>query len=507
MTRTTLAAVLATAATLVAPAVAQAATTISWSSAQLAATTDSAGDSVSLSTYELRDPDTFEVVGTFPAFSIIGAATYPTSNCVSDGDGSGYETQGYVVCDWADSFLLQGAGGVDTLSISDDPGLNPLDARLNGAGGNDQLRDYSPGPGDRELDGGDGNDVMFGSDGDDILRGGPGNDEVDGEGGSDNVSGGDGDDKLFGDHFKPIAPDVVDGGPGFDRVEDDWGAADGPVTLTLNGVADDGRAGEGDNVIGVESIEAAHGTFVGSDAAETFVVGATGQSSSVSGGGGNDTITTANGPDTVDGGPGDDRITSGFDNDTVTGGPGRDAIFADSTGNFCGIFTCTVPFGNDTVNARDGEPDSIDCGVGADTAVTDTIDTAANCETNNAAGGGPGGGPGGSGAGSQLSVLSSRSIRRIARRGLRIRVACPARCTIRARLLTNRSLARRLRLGRSRQLASGRKTLRSAGTATVTLKVVKKARRRFRRLRRATVTLRVTRTGASTLSQRLRLRR
>ena len=230
----------------------------------------------------------------------------------------------------------------------------------------------------------------------------------------------------------------------------------------------------------------------------------------MSGAGGNDTITTLNGPDSVDGGTGDDRIVAGFDNDTITGGPGRDTIFADATGSFCGIFSCTVPFGNDMVNARDGEPDQIDCGIGADRAVTDTIDTVANCETNDTAvplgttGGGPGGG---SGAAAALTVLSRRSIRQIARRGLRIRVSCPARCTIRARLITNKTLARKLRLSRSRQLAAARKSLRSAGTATLTLKVAKKARRRFRRLRRATVTLKVTRTGASTLSRKLRLKR
>jgi Ca2+-binding RTX toxin-like protein len=258
--------------------------------------------------------------------------------------------------------------------------------------------DFSPAG--RTLDGGDGNDVMFGSAGNDTMRGGGGNDEVDGEDGNDNVSGGDGDDTLFGDHFKAPGTDVIDGGPGFDKVDDwDFGTSTRvPVNVTLDNAANDGRPGENDNVIGVEQIEGPAGSYVGSDAAETFVVGESGLASSVSGGGGNDTITTQNGPDTVDGGAGDDRITAGFDNDTVTGGPGRDAIFADSTGSFCGIFSCTFPFGNDTVNARDGEPDQIDCGVGADRAVTDTIDTAANCETNDAAGGsggGPGGGPGG----------------------------------------------------------------------------------------------------------------
>ena len=223
----------------------------------------------------------------------------------------------------------------------------------------------------------------------------------------------------------------------------------------------------------------------------------------MSGGGGNDTITTLNGSDQVDGGAGDDRLVTGFDNDNVTGGPGRDTIFSDATGSYCGIFMCTVPFGNDTVNARDGEADTIDCGVGADRAVVDAIDTHANCETVDASGGEEGSG----GEASALTVLSRRSIRQIVRRGLRIRVFCPARCTISARLTTNRALARRLRLGRSRQLAAGRKTLPSAGTSTLTLKVARKARRPFSRLRRATVTLTVRRSGTTTLSRRLRLGR
>jgi Ca2+-binding RTX toxin-like protein len=100
-----------------------------------------------------------------------------------------------------------GAGGVDNLSLSDEPELNALPARLNGAVGNDNLKDLSLANG--TLDGGAGNDFMFGSDGNDTLPGGSGNDEVDGEGGSDNVWGGEGDDKLDGDHLKPPAPDVV----------------------------------------------------------------------------------------------------------------------------------------------------------------------------------------------------------------------------------------------------------------------------------------------------------
>ena len=157
---------------------------------------------------------------------------------------------------------------------------------------------------------------------------------------------------------------------------------------------------------------------------------------------------------------------AGFDNDTITGGPGRDAIFADATGSFCGIFSCTVPFGNDTVNARDGEVDSIDCGVGADRAVVDTIDTHANCETVEVAGGG---GPaaaaaaaaGGAGSLTRAHEALDPPDRRARPEGSAS--TCPAACTIVADLRTNRALARKLRLPRSRKLAGARKTLRADG--------------------------------------------
>jgi hypothetical protein len=108
------------------------------------------------------------------------------------------------------------------------------------------------------------------------------------------------------------------------------------------------------------------------------------------------------------------------------------------------------------------------------------------------------------------TVVGSLSIRRIAAKGLAIRLSCPAACAVVAELRVDKAVARKLRLGRSRVLARGRRTLRAAGTARVTLKVVRRARKRFRRLRRARVTL-VTRTtvaGNATRSSRtLRLKR
>lgn len=73
------------------------------------------------------------------------------------------------------------------------------------------------------------------------------------------------------------------------------------------------------------------------------------------------------GPDWINGGPGDDYIDGGRGNDFIIGGPGHDTILGGS--------------GYDTINARDGEPDTIDCGPGADHAIVDRLDRVRNCET------------------------------------------------------------------------------------------------------------------------------
>jgi hypothetical protein len=102
-------------------------------------------------------------------------------------------------------------------------------------------------------------------------------------------------------------------------------------------------------------------------------------------------------------------------------------------------------------------------------------------------------------------VLGKLSIKAIASKGLAIQISCPAACTVTAELRVDKRTARKLRLGRSRVLARGRRTLRAAGDAKVTLKVVSKARKRFKRLRSANVTLKTktTMAGTSTPTSRL----
>ena len=112
--------------------------------------------------------------------------------------------------------------------------------------------------------------------------------------------------------------------------------------------------------------------------------------SSLQGRGGDDILVAEDYDDTVDGGAGNDTVEGGRGNDTVTGGPGRDTIMGDATSSHCSWYSCQVPWGNDTIHARDGEIDNVDCGIGTDTAYVDANDIVANCETVDSAGPSPG---------------------------------------------------------------------------------------------------------------------
>jgi Ca2+-binding RTX toxin-like protein len=240
---------------------------------------------------------------------------------------------------------------------------------------------YVAGPGDDLIETGDGADTLDGGPGHDRLRsgggadvlvGGEGNDELDGYEGADRLDGGEGDDLLHPDHYERASADVVDGGPGVDRIESDWSTRllddpEPPVAITLGGGADDGRPGEGDDIRGVERlILSKGGRVVGTDAAEYVKLHQVGDAGELVGAGGDDELRGGDGRDTIDGGPGADLLDGGFGDDAITGGPGRDTISADLAGGDCGPLWCKYPFGNDTVDARDGEVDSISCGAGTD---------------------------------------------------------------------------------------------------------------------------------------------
>jgi hypothetical protein len=190
------------------------------------------------------------------------------------------------------------------------------------------------------------------------------------------------------------------------------------------------------------------------------------------GAGGNDklTATDAHG-DVVDGGPGDDTLTGGFGNDTLIGGPGRDQIAGDRQAR-CNELHCDFMdgYGNDMIDARDGEPDSVQCDPGDDTVKADPIDRVADDCEHVERGGAAAGGDSGSSRHAKLVVLGSRRIADVLRHGLLVRTTEAGRVTVKARL--------------GRALAA-----RGAGRRTVRLKVTRAGRRRLRHAHRAVLEL------------------
>jgi Ca2+-binding RTX toxin-like protein len=253
--------------------------------------------------------------------------------------------------------VVMGGGADDTLAggVGNDT--------LSGGEGGDTLTGAD---GDDALAGDDGNDSLSGSGGTDTLDGGAGGDTLSGGAGIDTLNGGDGDDWLNGSEVGLVGGDSDDklrGGPGADVLlggpGDDWldgglgpdqiNGEDGrdtlsyeerasSVTVTLNGRADDGEAGERDNVANDVEI--------------------------VLGGALWDTLVGDGSANTLRGGLGEDFVNGDAGIDTLDGGAGSDLIWA-----------------------RDGTHDTVDCGGGGDLVVIDRDDDARDCRWSDRVGG------------------------------------------------------------------------------------------------------------------------
>jgi Ca2+-binding RTX toxin-like protein len=123
-----------------------------------------------------------------------------------------------------------------------------------------------------------------------VLLGGPGRDALAGFGGADALDGQDGDDSLDGG---PGA-DVLAGSAGRDTLTYDQ-ALQG-VQVSLDGLANDGSPGEGDNAAG--DIE----VLIGSQSDDTLLAGAA--ALELHGSGGNDRLVGSGQGELLDGGRG-----------------------------------------------------------------------------------------------------------------------------------------------------------------------------------------------------------
>jgi Ca2+-binding RTX toxin-like protein len=356
--------------------------------------------------------------------------------------------------------------------------------------------------GDSDVYGGSGDDKLSGYGGDDYLDGEDGDDQLSGWAGDDTINGGSGNDELEVDATVEGEPpasagrDVLDGGPGWERLS--YALSRQPVSLTLDGVANDGAAGEGDSLAGIEELEG--GT------ADDMLVGDDGPNR-LDGSLGDDRLEARGGNDVLDGSAGDDRLLAdaGDDqlvgdggDDELEGGPGADQFLGDARN--CTIWSCRG--GNDQIQARDGTADSIDCGIGADHAVVDVLDTLTGdplraCESVDRPPQPPPPPPPPPPAPS-ARIPTTVSLTRALASGIPIQVRCPARCRASATARAGKSIARRLRLGRqATRVAGGAKTLEGAGSATLVLQPTAKAKRRLRRARRVKLAISVTLTDGA----------
>lgn len=243
----------------------------------------------------------------------------------------------------------------------------------------------------------EGNGVMRGGDGINTIRGGPGDDVIEGGRSDDRFWGNGGDDVLRGGPKGPgdrTFNEVLYGGPGADVLESQDPAAmyddrTEPVTVTLDGRANDGEEGEGDNVLAPGAVGGQGGdVLIGNDQGNELTgdpyIGESWDDprengdDRIDGGGGDDYLNGAGGADEIRGGDGYDRVggdggkLSG--DDVLDGGPDRDYVAGDAgadqlTGGL-GPDRIEGGTGPDRVEAVDwtgGDappPDYVDCGTG-----------------------------------------------------------------------------------------------------------------------------------------------
>jgi hypothetical protein len=165
----------------------------------------------------------------------------------------------------------------------------------------------------------------------------------------------------------------MSGGDGRDEVT--YERRELPVAVSLNGRADDGSAGEGDDVSGdVEQVTGGvrDDQLTGSDGREALAGGA--GSDTLSGLGGDDQLdggTTDEGADVLRGGAGADTLNGGPGGDVMSGGEGSDALRGgggtDDLGGDTGDDDVQGEADADTMAGGPGA-DMLDGGAGADRA-------------------------------------------------------------------------------------------------------------------------------------------
>ncbi len=312
-----------------------------------------------------------------PIYSTVQIVTQPANGtAVSFGNGlvsytpipgfSGVDSFTYTIAD--DLGAVSNPGTV-TISVVGLDASGPGDLIV-GGDGNDTLAGST---GDDTLNGGAGNDVQFGGLGNDLLLGGIGLDTLDGESGNDTLNGQGGDDLLLGGDGSDVfllaagasGSDLAVGGAGFNQVQvigsnsaDTFvvGVLDSKLRL-FRGTASLTIESQIDNVL----VNGLGGTdlFIVNNVASAQVASQV----VLNGGDGNDILTALNaslgkirlemngnnGSDTITGSLGNDVLTGGNDVDVINGSSGNDSILG-----LDGDDLLNGGLGNDTIDGGNG---------------------------------------------------------------------------------------------------------------------------------------------------------
>ena len=347
-------------------------------------------------------------------------------------------------------------------------------------GGDGSDNPIQGGLGDDQLYGDGGGDQLLGDDGDDTLDGGAGDDYLDG------IPGG------YPDESTTHGRDTYIGGGGGDSVTYEKRTED--LNLSDDGVANDGAAGEGDNIApDVTAIYAGQGQDrLTGNGYRNALFGGPGDDE-LTGNEGDDHLVGNSGNDRVSGDAGQDLVAGDSGNDVIIGGPDVDRFYGDEV-SACIAVTC--PSGEDRIFARDGNAEAIDCGPGTDAVESDTIDQiydsayrSDQCESVDPAGppAGGGAGPGGGGQATpgQPAGFQVIGAARVRKGAIVLRVKAPG-----AGKVSLRASAKRLRVGSASRKVTG------PGEVTLTLKPSAAAKRALRAKGKLKVALTTTFTPA-----------
>ena len=229
-----------------------------------------------------------------------GAVSVTLDGVANDGAWSGVMGQGA----WEADNVNMDVEDVTGTDFNDFLVGNVFSNNISGYGGNDTVHGNGAG------------DTLWGGNGNDYVSGGEGSDWIFGEGGNDQIYGNLGNDSLRGN----AGSDTLGGGDGSDTAEYVNHLAG--VTVTLDGVQNDGSAGENDWVKSdVENV-------TGSDHNDHIT--GNGGANRLDGANGNDSLYGLAGNDTLVGGWGNDKLWGGIGDDSISGGYGDDTLWGDA---------------------------------------------------------------------------------------------------------------------------------------------------------------------------------